>query len=133
MNIFEAIILGLVQGLTEFLPVSSSGHLVLLQGIFGIEGDVVLFDIMLHFATLLAVGVFFFKDILNIFKPPYKTLFFLLLATIPAGVIMLLFKDSSDTLFIRYISMFLVFNHSFSAFFTEFIVKKNIINIPIIQ
>lgn len=128
MDILEAFILGVVQGLTEFLPVSSSGHLVLLQNIFGIEEDVVLFDVMLHFATLLAVGVFFFKDVLNIFKPPYKTLLYLTIATIPAVIVMLLFKDDIETLFTGTYLCFGFFITAVLLFVTEYIDKKN--NIP---
>ncbi len=63
MNLLHAILLGLVQGLTEFLPVSSSGHLVIFQNIFGIEEPMLFFDIMAHLGTLLAVFVFFRRDI----------------------------------------------------------------------
>ena len=67
MNLWEAILLGVIQGLTEFLPVSSSGHLVIVQSfIKGFQQPGVLFDVMLHFGTLLAVLVFFRKDILDI-------------------------------------------------------------------
>ena len=59
MTVIEAIILGIIQGLTEFLPVSSSGHLVLFGNIFGVNGDFVLFSVLMHVATLLAVLVFF--------------------------------------------------------------------------
>ncbi len=65
MKIWLAILLGLVQGLTEFLPVSSSGHLVLAQSIFGgdVEADYMLFNVLLHFGTLLSVIVAFWKDV----------------------------------------------------------------------
>ncbi len=65
MSIFLAILLGLVQGFTEFLPVSSSGHLALVQMLLGsdAETDYMLFDVLLHFGTLLAVVIAFWKDI----------------------------------------------------------------------
>lgn len=63
MNILQALILGIVQGLTEFLPVSSSGHLVLFQHIFGLKESELVFDICLHLGTLVAVFIFFRKDI----------------------------------------------------------------------
>lgn len=66
MDSFQAVILGIIQGLTEFLPVSSSGHLVLFQHIFGLKEPEVLFDICLHVGTLMAVVVVFFKEILHI-------------------------------------------------------------------
>ena len=62
MSILVALILGIVQGLTEFLPVSSSGHLFLLNEIFGVEGDFLLLSIILHLSTLLAVIIVFYKD-----------------------------------------------------------------------
>lgn len=64
VTVLQAIILGLVQGATEFLPVSSSGHLVLTQKIFGIDEGTVLLSCMLHVGTLLAVMLVFYKDIL---------------------------------------------------------------------
>jgi len=57
MSIWESIVLGIVQGLTEFLPVSSSGHLVLLQNAFGMNEPQLFFDTMLHLGTLVAVVV----------------------------------------------------------------------------
>lgn len=69
MSIWLAILLGLVQGLTEFLPVSSSGHLVLAQTLFGnnVEADYMLFNVLLHFGTLLSVVVAFREDIIDLF------------------------------------------------------------------
>lgn len=64
MTIFESILLGIVQGITEFLPVSSSGHLAILQNVFKVEtNDSMLFDIMLHLGTLAAIFVVYHKDI----------------------------------------------------------------------
>ena len=63
MEIYQGIILGILQGLTEFLPVSSSGHLALGQSFFGITEPTLFFDVSLHMGTLLAVIVVFFKDI----------------------------------------------------------------------
>ena len=66
MEIIKAILLGIVQGLTEFLPVSSSGHLILFKKLFGLDGETfgLTFDIALHIATLVAVIVVLWKDIL---------------------------------------------------------------------
>lgn len=67
MNILQAIILGLVQGLTEFLPVSSSGHLAILQNVFKMNTDTgVLFETMLHLGTLVAVCIVFWNDVKNL-------------------------------------------------------------------
>lgn len=65
MNWIEAVVLGVVQGLTEFLPVSSSGHLVLFQHLFGMVEPELLFDISVHVGTLMAVLVVFYRDILQ--------------------------------------------------------------------
>jgi len=101
MNIINAIILGIVQGLTEFLPVSSSGHLVLLQKIFGIRETSLFFDTMLHVGTLLAVMTVLWKDIFEILKKPIQKLTgFLILATIPAVIAALLFKDTIEEIFV---------------------------------
>ena len=99
--IWKSILLGTVQGLTEFLPVSSSGHLVLLQKVMGydIGSGMTFVNVMLHLGTLLAVCTVFFKDILGLFKKPFKTLLMLIVATVPAGVVGLLFNDKIEGLF----------------------------------
>lgn len=106
MGLWEAIwkssILGVVQGLTEFLPVSSSGHLTLLQRVLGFDmgdGTMTLINIMMHLGTLIAVIVVFWRDILALFRKPFKALLMLIVATIPAGVIGLIFSDQIDSLF----------------------------------
>ncbi len=64
MSLLEAILMGIIQGLTEFLPVSSSGHLALFKIVFGIETDTgMLFDVLLHLGTVIAIFVAFYKDI----------------------------------------------------------------------
>lgn len=68
MTIWEAVVLGLVQGLTEFLPVSSSGHLTLLQAVFGIEEQSLLFSVLLHFGTLISVFICFWRDIVEMIR-----------------------------------------------------------------
>lgn len=69
MTFFEAIILGLVQGFAEFLPISSSGHLAILEYIFGIKGnDVLLFAVLLHFGTLISIVAVYYMDIWMLFK-----------------------------------------------------------------
>lgn len=94
MNAFEALFLGIIQGLTEFLPVSSSGHLVLFQRIFDIQESTLLFNVSVHFATLIAVCIAFWKDILVLLKKPFcKTTGFILISMIPAGIIGVLLKD----------------------------------------
>ena len=61
MTILQALLLGALQGLAEFLPISSSGHLAVAQNLFGLEDLPLLFDVFLHLATLLAVCIFFQK------------------------------------------------------------------------
>lgn len=99
MNTFEAFILGAVQGLTEFLPISSSGHLLLLEKLMGVSpdsGDLLLLNILLHFGTLAAVFMVYWKRIWNMVKHPIQSeLKLLVLATIPA-VIAALVVDFSD-------------------------------------
>jgi undecaprenyl-diphosphatase len=100
MSIFEAIILGAVQGLTDFLPVSSSGHLVLLQKIFGIDEPTLFFDTMVHAGTLIAVFIALWEDIRNILRRIVQPLTgYLILATIPTVIAALLFMDPIEKLF----------------------------------
>jgi undecaprenyl-diphosphatase len=100
MKIFEAIILGAIQGITEFLPVSSSGHLVLVQRIFGVSEPALFFDTMVHVGTLAAVFVVLWKDIWSILRRPLQPITgFLILATIPTVVVALLFKDGIEQAF----------------------------------
>ena len=128
MEIWQAIILGITQGLTEFLPVSSSGHLVFLQKIFGIEQGGLFFNIILHLGTLIAVCAVFRKDIIALFKKPFKTLGFLVIASVPAAVVGFLLEDTVDGLnSFAYIGVLLAVFFLISAavlFTTEWIVKR---------
>jgi len=100
MSILNAIILGIVQGLTEFLPVSSSGHLVLLQKVFNINQPGLFFDTMLHAGTLTAVFIVLWKDIWELLKKPIQKLTgYLILATIPAVIAALTFGDAIEDIF----------------------------------
>jgi undecaprenyl-diphosphatase len=97
MNVFYAVLLGVLQGLTEFLPVSSSGHLVIAQSLIpGFSQPGVLFDVILHFGTLFAV-LFYFRS--KLLKLGIRYLEFLVIGTIPAVVIGFLFKDAIESLF----------------------------------
>lgn len=119
MDIIQGIIIGIVQGLTEFLPVSSSAHLVFIQKILGVQSSLA-FDTFLHLGTLIAVMWFFrydiykmilswlssIRDILSgrfregFYSDPYKRLaWYVILATIPVGIVGVLFEDSVDSLF----------------------------------
>lgn len=107
MTIFDAVLLGLLQALGEFLPISSSAHLVLLPFLRGQAYQGIIFDVMLHLATLLAVLLYFSKDWYVIIKDGLtrprtqegKTLWLLVLATIPAGLAGVLFHHQVETAF----------------------------------
>lgn len=100
MTVFQAVILGILQGLTEFLPISSSGHLVIAQHFLHINDGGLFFEILLHFSTLTAVVAVYWKDLLEILKHPFqKYTYLLVLGTIPTGLIGLTFKDSFEKLF----------------------------------
>lgn len=99
MNAFIAIILGLVQGLCEFLPISSSGHLLLLQKIFGISDGGLFFTVMLHLGTLAAVLVVYRKRIIEMLLHPVKQAkywIWMIVATLVTAVMALVFKDVID-------------------------------------
>lgn len=96
MRIIQALILGLVQGLTEFLPVSSSGHLILIRKVFGFESESfgLTFDIAVHVATLIAVFIVLKKEIGALIRRPFQKLTLLLIiATIPAALVGFFFDD----------------------------------------
>jgi undecaprenyl-diphosphatase len=100
MTVFQAILLGAVQGLTEFLPVSSSGHLVLFQKIFGISEPTMFFDTLVHGGTLLAVFVVLRRDIWAILRRLIQPLTgYLILGTIPAVIVALAFSDAIEGAF----------------------------------
>lgn len=120
MGYFESIILGLVQGLAEFLPISSSGHLALLQYFFGIDGEQVLpFAVLLHFGTLISVFIVYWKDIWELIielgltikdlftgrglrlkeRPVRKLGVMIIVATIPTGIIGVLFNSYFEKMY----------------------------------
>lgn len=111
MDILSDIILGIVQGLAEFLPISSKGHLVLAQKFLGFEIHDLAYDLILHLATLLAIFVIFRRFLLHMLKECLRSLserkmnsamrLFLMvcLATVPAGIIGLSFKAFFESLF----------------------------------
>ena len=108
MDIFVAIIMGLVQGLTEFLPVSSSGHLMVAQNWFGVAESSLLFVLILHLATLCAVVIVFRKKIWELIKNPFcKTGYALLISTVISCALVLIFMDYIDS----------AFNYNFLPFF----------------
>lgn len=120
MILWQALVLGVVQGLTEFLPVSSSGHLVLFQNLFGMKEPMLAFDIAVHGGTLLAILVFFYRDLRDIafdfwgsvqkviskkpavpgLPPAHRGLWVCILITlIPTGIMAVCFKHLFETAF----------------------------------
>jgi undecaprenyl-diphosphatase len=109
MHPITAVLLGIVQGITEFLPISSSGHLALLEHFFHISGGGLGFDILLHVGTLAALLAYFHQDWLDMLKsyinptrynrPERRLLFFLVIAVIPGGIAGLLLEKKAETLF----------------------------------
>ena len=105
MTVFKAIILGIIQGVAEFLPISSSAHLILLPYLFGWGESSLAFDVALHFGTMMAVLVVFFKDWWDLFvgaikdvKSKEKTMngkmfWYLIIATIPGALVGVLLDD----------------------------------------
>ena len=126
MTYIQAIILGLAQGLSEFLPISSSGHLALLQYFFGIDAENVLpFAVLLHLGTLISVFIVYWKDIVDLIKelgavikdictgkglrananPTRRLGFMIIVATIPTAIIGLLFNNLFNALYLSLIAI----------------------------
>lgn len=99
MNIFYAILAGAIQGLTEFLPISSTGHLIIFENIFSISQEQfgLTFDASLHLGTLAAVLIFFRKDYIKILNLKNRLLTLLFFGTLPAVIIGLLFEKQIST------------------------------------
>ena len=106
MDWIQALILGIVQGLTEFLPVSSSGHLVLAQHILGVDEAGVLLEVILHMGTLAAILVYFYDDLKQLLlefikgeKDAKNSVLFLIIATLPAVCVGLVLQDTIESTF----------------------------------
>ncbi|MFQ5702999.1 MAG: undecaprenyl-diphosphate phosphatase [Gemmatimonadales bacterium] len=106
MTLWEGLLLGIVQGVTEFLPISSSGHLVVTEELFGLASPGVVVEVMLHVATLMAV-IFVYRGKLWILvtgvltrdKAVWRYVLLLVIGTIPAGLVGILFSDWIEELF----------------------------------
>lgn len=101
MSMLTAAFLGLIQGLAEFLPISSSGHLNLFQALLGVNvGNQLLFDILLHVGTLVAVAIVFWKDWVQMIAHPIKnrTLLLLFIASLPALAAKIIFNDALEVI-----------------------------------
>ncbi len=108
MSWIQALILGIIQGLTEYLPVSSSGHLTIGQYLFGINGENAMdFEIIVHVATVLSTCVILWSEIVWLFKDLFKWkwndgtkyIVNILISMIPVGIVGVFFKDKIDALF----------------------------------
>ena len=132
MTFFEAVLLGILQGLTEFLPISSSGHLVLAQKFLGLKEHLVFFDVMLHLGTLFAVVVAYRKALGKLvgiglstlgnrqfYRKPITTvntsvdlrfIWLILLGSVPTGIIALFFKSDLESFFddVQLVSIMLI-------------------------
>ncbi len=97
-EILEAVVLGIVQGITEFFPVSSTAHLILFPWFFGWHGeiDTLTFDVALHAGTLAALIACFYRDWIDLLVRDRRMLSYLLLSTIPAGIAGLLLHDIAE-------------------------------------
>lgn len=121
MTLLEALLLGLIQGLTEFLPVSSSAHLVFFQHLLGFKDSLLFFDVLVHLGTLCALFVYFAGDLIRLLRDSVNAIFFLfrrkswkeifetapharwalglVIASLPTGLAGFLFKDWFESLF----------------------------------
>lgn len=120
MDIIQAIIIGIVQGLTEFLPISSSAHLIFFQELLGLEQANLAFDVLLHLGTLFAVVGYFYRDIISMIKAFFssiadvfkgtfkigikeddykKLVWYVIIATIPVGIVGIAFDSEIEAIF----------------------------------
>jgi len=97
--LFEAVISAIIQGVTEFLPVSSSGHIIILSNLFNYKTPDVHFQVWLHFASLLAVIFVLRRNILELFKSGKRTIFLIVAASIPILVVGLVFGEKMAAFF----------------------------------
>ncbi|MFW6139945.1 MAG: undecaprenyl-diphosphate phosphatase [Acidobacteriota bacterium] len=142
MSLIKIIILGIIQGITEFFPISSSGHLVLAQNLLGLKEPQLLVDVMLHFGTVISLLIFLRKEIAEIIislirffkKPSIKTkdpdivlVFSLIMASIPTFLIGYFFRRPLESLFgsAKVVSLALMVTALF-LFFTKYARKKKV-------
>jgi len=107
LNTFQAVLLGIIQGLTEFIPVSSSGHLVITQYFLKIEEGQLLFNVVVHLGTLIPIFIIYWNDIkemLLLKKEKRKETFYIIIAVIPTAFIGIFFEDFFASLFSNPIS-----------------------------
>ena len=132
MDLIKIIILGVVQGLTEFLPISSSGHLVIFKSLLNFVQDDLFIEIILHFGTLISIIIYFrleiVRQILDLKAGKRDYFYFLCVASIPAAIVGVFFKDMIESIIsLQIVSMFLILN-AFILFYSRHKVenRKNI-------
>ena len=110
METLKVILLGIVQGITEFLPVSSSGHLVISGDFLKPEGSPILLNIFLHFGTLVAITIVYWNDLWRIIRKERIMIIYIVIATIPVVIVALLAGDKLEAFFenIDYVGYFLI-------------------------
>lgn len=147
LNYFKSLFLGLIQGITEFLPVSSSGHIVIAKNLFYIKSPGLIYEVILHFGTFLSVLVVFRTEIISIIRASFFGIIyiikkgklnsdivknynfrlgiFIVIATIPAGFIGILLKDILSKFFesIFFVSLALIFT-GIILFFTKYFKER---------
>lgn len=139
MTIFHSLVLGIVQGISEFLPISSSGHLVVIPYLFGWQPHSLSFDVALHFGTVIALAIFFWNDWMEIIKNGFKyltnrdfeptsknypkdILWQILVATIPAAVVGLILDKYVESYFHQ--PLLLALNFAFFGWLLWYVDKK---------
>ena len=127
MSWWQALILGIVQGLTEFLPISSSGHLMIVRNLIGVtDGNYLAFDVLTHTATLVAILIVLRKDVIRLFRPPFKTLGVIILVSVPSlvtGLLLSVFGPESDGAWLPYLCFFFLFTAGL-LIAAEFLAKR---------
>ena len=141
MSLFDNVILGFLQGLTEFLPISSSGHLVIGKSLLDISTPGAVLEIILHFGTLLAILIYYFKDLMILVKGVFTKdrrkhsidyILAVVVSTLPAVIIGLSFKDYIESSFsnVTFVGTNLIFT-GFILYFTRNKQNGKIKNIPL--
>src|SRR5436305_1759256 len=120
MDLLEAIVLGAVQGLTEFLPISSSGHLILVPWLLGWPDPGTVFDVALHFVTLVALLGYYWRTWLDLLLHDHRRLGLILLGSVPGGAVGLVGSTYIEEQFVR--------SHSY----TPFVVYRVIVGVAVL-
>jgi len=127
MLLYQIIILAVVQGFTEFLPISSSGHLAILQNLWNIKEGAIVLDTILHLGTLGAILFFLRKEIIQIFKEKnWRLIFLIIIASLPAAIIGFLFQNKIESAFssLKFIGIAFLFT-ALILFLTKFVKQSN--------